>query len=530
MLDIVGKSAVATIRYTGRASDNSTTVDWYSNDGATRYAFQYVDGTSWQNTAAANMPMTFGTNNTERLRIFANGRVGVNTTTDAGYQFDINGTLRSVNGANFATTSGSVGVGTASPTERLSILSPSATSAAVSLRGNNLSAAEELFLGQGTAGAYFVFGRGNYDMSFGTNNTTRLLIKADGELLINTTTDAGDYKLQVVGNARVGTGKLDIASNTTYGLGVSRSGTSEVAGQIYNSSGILYTGVESSAGGGIFTGSSAYAAVIGSGANYSLQFATNNATRATIDTAGNLGIATTTPTEKLDVNGRARIRTIDSTSTAINLLYADVNGVIKKAPVSASGVSGSGTTNYIPKFTGSTTLGNSVLYEASSELFINTTSDQGAYALQVNGSIYNTGQVTRGAFNLIGTGAQLSTDSTTNLSPVYLAGQSLTGSSAQALIYGNATWNTSGIPSLIDINLTNTASSSDANYIKITDGTNLFRVTKDAGIITTAPTGGTASKWKLGSVVGGSVTLNSGQYIEVEVAGTLYRLAVVTLN
>jgi hypothetical protein len=55
------------------------------------------------------------TNNTERLRIFANGRVGVNTTTDAGYQFDINGTLRSVNGANFATTSGNVGIGTASP-------------------------------------------------------------------------------------------------------------------------------------------------------------------------------------------------------------------------------------------------------------------------------------------------------------------------------------------------------------------------------------------------------------------------------
>ena len=64
----------------------------------------------------SSIPLTFDVNAAERMRIFANGRVGVNTTTDAGYQFDINGTLRSVNGANFATSSGNVGIGTTSPT------------------------------------------------------------------------------------------------------------------------------------------------------------------------------------------------------------------------------------------------------------------------------------------------------------------------------------------------------------------------------------------------------------------------------
>ncbi|GAB3741199.1 hypothetical protein [Spirosoma lituiforme] len=46
---------------------------------------------------------------------------------------------------------------------------------------------------------------------------------------------------------------------------------------------------------------------------------------------GNVGIGTITPTQKLDVNGSARIRTIDaSTSTSDVALVADADGVIKK--------------------------------------------------------------------------------------------------------------------------------------------------------------------------------------------------------
>ena len=61
----------------------------------------------------------------------------------------------------------------------------------------------------------------------------------------------------------------------------------------------------------------------------------------TVLNAGNVGMNTTAPTERLDVNGRARVRTIDSTGTgtAMNILYADATGVIKKAAVP----SGSGT-------------------------------------------------------------------------------------------------------------------------------------------------------------------------------------------
>ena len=375
----------------------------------------------------SSIPLTFDVNTAERMRIFANGRVFVGASpTDAGYQFDINGTLRSVNGANFATTSGNVGIGTASPvgdgtalniygSSFASIKLQNSTSGAAATDGTDIvvassdlliknresgsiiaytantergrinSAGEWLLNADGTdagdyklqvagaiyntSGAVFAASGGNvgigtasatdsysfgkaldmhgsngaafymryatdptvqfgtigYDRTglglylsnnnalpivFYTSNTQRGRINSAGEWIIDASgTDAGDYKLQVVGNARVGTGKLDIASNTTYGLGVSRSGTSEVAGQIFNSNGILYTGVESSAGGAIFTGSSAYAAVIGSGAAYPLQFATNNVTRATINTNGELLINTLTDNGdfKLQVNGNALI-------------------------------------------------------------------------------------------------------------------------------------------------------------------------------------------------------------------------------
>ena len=62
-----------------------------------------------------NTNVFFTTNDANRLNIFANGRVGINTTTDAGYLLDVNGTLRTVNDAYFATTSGNVGIGTSTP-------------------------------------------------------------------------------------------------------------------------------------------------------------------------------------------------------------------------------------------------------------------------------------------------------------------------------------------------------------------------------------------------------------------------------
>jgi hypothetical protein len=396
----------------------ATTELYLESDVGTQAAY-YLKNTS----NALYMPagrtgqMRLFVNAADRVTFDSTGFVGIGTTTPT-YNLDVNGTLRSVNGANFATTSGNVGIGTASPNQKLTIQSGVGDVAGITMRANGLTSSDEVFIGQGSAGSLFLTNRSTNPITFQIGGFTRMNLTNDAELFVNTTsdagdyklqvagniyntgsavlaatsgnvgigtaspaqkldvngisnfrgdiyvgvpsttngrayyfnaintgrgeiyydgsnnvfriesnyggtgtyqpisfytsatergrinsagewiidasgTDAGDYKLQVVGNARIGTGKLDIASNTTFGLGIARSGTSEVAGQIYNSNGILYTGVESSAGGQIFSGSSAYAAVIGSGANYPLQFATNNVTRATINTNGELLIGST---------------------------------------------------------------------------------------------------------------------------------------------------------------------------------------------------------------------------------------------
>ena len=51
---------------------------------------------------------------------------------------------------------------------------------------------------------------------------------------------------------------------------------------------------------------------------------------------------------------------------------------------------------------------------------------------------------------------------------------------------------------------------------------------ESASIKTDAPTGGTAATWKLGVRVAATTLLDTTQYIEVDVGGTLYKLAVVT--
>jgi hypothetical protein len=214
------------------------------------------------------------------------GSVGIGNASPS-YTTDIAGTLRSTLGANFATTSGNVGIGTASPSEKLHISRSDAGDIAM-LASNSVSS--NYFITRASGNAEILTTSGA--IQFSTNGGEDMRISTSGELLINTTTDAGDYKLQVNGNERIA-GKLDVITTTEYGVNLGRSGTSATAFQAYNSTAAMAVGIESSTGGGLFTGTSAYAAVFGNANNYPAQFVTNNTLRATISAAGELLVGTT---------------------------------------------------------------------------------------------------------------------------------------------------------------------------------------------------------------------------------------------
>jgi hypothetical protein len=337
------------------------------------------------------------------MRIADNGNVGINTTSPS-YKLDISGTLRNTTGAAFATTSGNVLIGT-------------------TVDGGSYKLDVQGAL-RNTTGAAFATTSGNVGIGTASPSTGfklevegSLFNRFNAALAFNDTAKVGigisvpSDKLHVVGTGRF-TGVINAGSTSSVGIQMAAGTAIRTTGDIYHDFGTGGTGTFNVRGGSGF-------------GNY-----------ITVLNAGNVGMNTTAPTERLDINGRARVRTIDSTSTAMNMLYADETGVIKKAAVpsgssgtvtsvatgfglsggtitttgtlivdsasvatrarvqkgvdsvAAIAVKGSGTTNTVPIFTDATTLGNSLITQVSSEVFVNKTTDDGDFKLQVQGGFF----------------------------------------------------------------------------------------------------------------------------------------------
>jgi hypothetical protein len=75
-----------------------------------------------------------------------------------------------------------------------------------------------------------------------------------------------------------------------------------------------------------------------------------------------------------------------SRGTNDQVMVTDGSGHLSWGTVSSGGIGGSGTTNYLPKFTASTTLGNSVMYETGSQIGIGTTNPNSLLELQGSGA------------------------------------------------------------------------------------------------------------------------------------------------
>ena len=238
---------------------------------------------------------------TNRFFINTAGNVGIGTTSPA-EKLDIAGN---------ATISGKLGIGkVATDTTILDMERSETSGGGLSIRLNNTntssgsSYAALVLLGNngGVQAQYYADGFGgtaylrtftNHPISIGTNALERMRIEADGKVKIidrlGIGKDPGQYavldmEMAVTSGSGAGINLKNTASGPSYAVLNLHGNNGGVSAQYY-------------AGGG--------SAVLRTYTNHGLIFGTNATERARITNGGNFGIGTTSPSQKLHVNGNA---------------------------------------------------------------------------------------------------------------------------------------------------------------------------------------------------------------------------------
>lgn len=217
------------------------------------------------------------TNNTPKLRFRNNGTTSaaIAITSTQNMSFQAGGSTERMR----IDSSGNVGIGTSSPNNILDVRGDSDPQIKVSATNTGTNSAGLFIENQGQRNWQVWADRSTDQFRIGNGS------RANANLVIKGST----------GNVGIGT------TSPSTGLHV---GT----GSIFCSSGGLYlnalggtSSVYLSYGGGN--------PILMNGANGALRFGTNNTERLRIDNSGNVGIGTTTPQEKLEVNGKIKIDT-----------------------------------------------------------------------------------------------------------------------------------------------------------------------------------------------------------------------------
>lgn len=247
--------------------------------------------------------------------VFTSGNVGINSTAP-GQILDIQGILRTT-GFNITSgagngkllTSDSSGNGTwASPATSGTVTSIATsngiTGGTITTSGtiSGINAASD-----GSTKGVAAFNATDFSCSSGVCDTIQGIATTSSPTFTNETVNT-NLGIGVAPNSftldvRAARGTVNIQSTTgTNSVPLNFTNTGNPAGNTAT------IGIESSTGGSLFTGSTAYGLIFGTSTTNPIQFATNNAINMTIASGGNIGMGSTNPGSILDVVGTARIK------------------------------------------------------------------------------------------------------------------------------------------------------------------------------------------------------------------------------
>jgi hypothetical protein len=220
---------------------------------------------------------------------------------------------------------------------------------------------------------------------------------------------------------------------------------------------------------------------------------------------GNVGIGTTAPNSLLEVNRTITFSSVDTYGQLVVKTTSGANGKLLNI-----GVDETNSVSFIQSLNRGTDAMPLSLQRYGGAVLIGTTTEGFLGKLQVAGSVAITGQ-----YNTVLPSSSFS----------YFdgSGQVVSSSSSASALYLDTTWNTTGNPDGIYLNVTNTASGASSKLLNLKVGSvSQFSVSKGGAIQTSDPTNGTARPWKLGDARSGGISTDS--YIIVEVNGVTYSI------